>query len=73
MYTEAYSEPCRTSKMGLFVKIVNSFQPFTISAKSFILDVRLGSENDSGLHRYYLYYFIAVKIINSFMTEVPNV
>ena len=59
--------------MGLFVKIVNSFQPFTISAKSFILDVRLGSENDSGLHRYYLYYFIAVKIINSFMTEVPNV
>ena len=59
--------------MGLFAKIVNSFQPFTISAKSFILDVRLSSENGSGLHRYYLYYFIAVKIINSFMTEVPNI
>ena len=41
---EAYSEPSRTSKMGLFAKIVNYL---TIVAKSSILDDRLGSEYTS--------------------------
>ena len=40
---EAYSEPSRISKMELFTKIVNGFQPLIIFSKSFILDVWLGS------------------------------
>ena len=40
---EAYPEPSKTSKMELFVKIVNDFYPLTIFAKSFILDIWLGS------------------------------
>ena len=46
-YTDAYSEPSRTSKLELFAKIFNSFSPLTIFAKSFIADVRLGSEYTS--------------------------
>ena len=38
--SKAYSEPSRTSKMELFAKIANCFQPLTI----FILDVRQESE-----------------------------
>ena len=41
---EAHFEPSRTSKMGLFAKIVNYL---TIVAKSSILDDRLGSEYTS--------------------------
>ena len=41
--TEAYSEPCQTSKMELFAKIVNVFQWWIIFVKRFckrsILDV----------------------------------
>ena len=40
----AYSEPCQTSKMNLFAQIVNGIHPFTIFAKSSILEVRLVSE-----------------------------
>ena len=32
--TETYSEPSRTSKMKLFAKIVDGFQPLTILEKS---------------------------------------
>ena len=42
------SEPCQTSKMKLFGKIVQAFQPSNIFAKSFILDVWHGSEYASG-------------------------
>ena len=38
-YTEAYLESSRTSTMEIFEKI----QSLTIFAKSFIVDVRLGS------------------------------
>ena len=38
------SEPCHTSKMELFAKIVNDIQPFTIFAKSTTSDVLQGSE-----------------------------
>ena len=44
---EAYSEPSRTSsKMKLFARIVNCFQP--LFSKIFILDVRQGSEYTFG-------------------------
>ena len=45
--SEANSEPRQTSKMGLFAKIVHGSRPLTILVKSFISDVRLGSENPS--------------------------
>ena len=35
--TEGYSEPCRSSKMELFARIVNGFQPLTFFAKNSIL------------------------------------
>ena len=42
--SEAYSEPCQTSKMEGFTKIVNGFSVLTISAKCFTLDVLQDSE-----------------------------
>ena len=38
-FSEAYSEPCQTSKMEVFTKIVSSFLLLTIFTKSSILDV----------------------------------
>ena len=43
-YWEAYSEPCQTPKIELFVKIVSGWKLLTIFAKSFILDIWRGSE-----------------------------
>ena len=43
--TEVYLEPIQTSKMKLFVKIVNSLMPLTILTKSSILDFLMGSKN----------------------------
>ena len=34
-----YWEPCQTSKIELFAKVVNGIQPLTIFPKSYILDV----------------------------------
>ena len=42
--TEAYSEPCQTSKMGRFVKIVNRLKSLTIFIKRTILDIWQPSE-----------------------------
>ena len=42
--TEAHLEPNQTWQMDVLRKIVNSFQPLTISTKSSILDVQLGSD-----------------------------
>ena len=39
-----YSELSQTSKIKLFVKIINGSQPLTIFAKNFILDFGCGSE-----------------------------
>ena len=36
--TEAYSEPCHTSEMGRFAKIINDFQLLTVFTKSSILN-----------------------------------
>ena len=41
---EAYSKHSRASKVELFTKIINWFQPLTIFIKSSMLDVRVGSE-----------------------------
>ena len=47
--SEANSESCQTSKMELFAKIVKNEKPFTIFAKTSILDVWQGSEYASEL------------------------
>ena len=45
--SEATSESCQTFMMEIFVKIVKNEKPFTIFAKSSILDVWQGSEYTS--------------------------
>ena len=42
--SEAYSEPCRTSKTERFAQIVNGFQWLTVFAKRSILDAWQVSE-----------------------------
>ena len=42
--SETYLEPCLTSKMRPFAKMINGFQPSNIFAKSSSLDVWLGCE-----------------------------
>ena len=42
--SEAYSEPCQTSKMEVFTKIGNDFSFLTIFVKSSILDIHQDSE-----------------------------
>ena len=46
---EAYSEPCLTSKMQRFVKIVNGKKSWNTFLKRSILDVWQGYGNASGL------------------------
>ena len=43
-HSDAYSEPCQTSKIKLLPKIVNGFWPLNIFTKNFILDVWQGSD-----------------------------
>ena len=40
----AYSEPCQTSQIVRFAKIVKSFEPLTVCVKGSILDVLQGSQ-----------------------------
>ena len=44
---KAYSQPCQTSKMESFVKIVSDFQLLTIFAKHSILDISEGYDINS--------------------------
>ena len=44
LHPGTYPEQSRTSKMEIFAKIANSFEPLTIFANSYILDVRLRSD-----------------------------
>ena len=53
IYRGVFRTQTNTSKMEHFAKIVNGFQPLTIFAKSFILDVRLGSKFTSELQNQY--------------------
>ena len=46
-WREAYSEPCQTSKIVLFAKIVNEWKLLTIFEKCSILDVWQHSEYSS--------------------------
>ena len=46
-YSETYSKPSETSKMGLSSKTVDCIQPSTIFAKHFIVGVLQGYEYDS--------------------------
>ena len=39
--SETFSEPCQISKMEHLAKIVTSFHPLTISAKSSVLDLQV--------------------------------
>ena len=41
MISEEYSEPCQLSKIQLYAKIVNGFEPLTIFAQNSVLDVRI--------------------------------
>ena len=50
LISKAYSEPCQTSKMGLFVKIVNDFMPLSIFAKFSVLYIWQDSEYSSGYY-----------------------
>ena len=47
IHSEAYLEPCQTSKMNLFGKIVDGFLPWSVFVKSSILDVWQGFEYTS--------------------------
>ena len=42
--SQVYNETIQTSKIELFVKLVNGWKPLIIFAKRFILDIWLGSE-----------------------------
>ena len=48
-HLEAYSEPCQTSKMGRFAKIVDGPKLLTIFAKHSILIVWQGPEHASDI------------------------
>ena len=52
-YPEAYLEPCQASKMELFVEIVNDWKPWTIFAKSSILNILQGSKHASGISSFF--------------------
>ena len=43
-FVEAYSKSSETSNMKFFAKTINAFQLLIIFAKSFILDIRQGSD-----------------------------
>ena len=45
--SDGYLGPCQTSKIVVFAKMNNGFQPLTVFAKSFIIEVLLGSEYTS--------------------------
>ena len=64
LISEAYSEPCQTSMMKLFAKIVNGLKPVTIFGKNSILDIWQGSEYSFGWLDIIVEAFL--KIINIF-------
>ena len=58
--SQAYSEPCQTSKMECFEEVVNSWKLLTYFAKLSILDVWQGSEYTS-----VICYSLLVKIVDT--------
>ena len=61
--SEAYSEPCQTSKMERFLKIFNGL---TIFAKHSILDIWQRSEHASGICSQVFYRIVILKILEYF-------
>ena len=57
-HPKVYSEPCQTSKMERFVKIVNSFLMLTIFAKQFW--IRLW-------HHYKSYYYVTIFTVKYYL------
>ena len=51
-YPEVYLEQSRTSTMEFFIIIVNGQKLLTIFVKSYIVDIRLGSNNVSAIVLY---------------------
>ena len=45
--SEAYLEPCQTSKIDIFAKIINGFQSLTTFTESSFTDIWQGYENAS--------------------------
>ena len=57
-----YSETRQTSKIEIFVEIVNIFETLTIFAKVSILDVWQGSEHvPENIHFFFLIIFFSLK------------
>ena len=52
---QVHSGPYKPCKMESFIKIMNDFKPLTFSAKSFILDVWLGSEYPTAIYWAWLF------------------
>ena len=46
-WKEVYSEPCKTSDVELFAKLINSWKPLIFFNKSAVLDVDKDSEYTS--------------------------
>ena len=57
--SEVYSEPCETSKMELFAKIVKGFHSLTILTKRSILDTWQSSECAFVIYRLKIYAFLS--------------
>ena len=62
--SEVYQEPSQTSKIELFVKIDQGWNPWSISAKKPILDVWLWSE--------YASKFSCKRSLGWWGTDIPN-
>ena len=54
--------PSRASNMELLAKIVNGWKPFTVFAKSSILDVWLGSEYTSAVKHLWWTFFVKIAL-----------
>ena len=67
--SETYSEPSQTSKMELFVKIVKSWNPLSIFAKSSIIDVWQCSEDNSEFSCKWSHFWRGTDIPNTKLNE----
>ena len=71
--SETYPEPWKTSEMELFAKIVNCFQPLTISVKSSISNVWQGSEYTSEIRlKSFLFFCYFVFLLSHFDCTHPS-
>ena len=72
---EAYSEPCQTTKMSIFTKIVNGWKPLTIFAKSSIFDIWVEIRENMGpkfVNKCDIFYIIYVVYLFRKMLNWPK-